>query len=157
MQKTLFSKIGVAWLVIGLTTALLSTSCSLKNKKSLRIEKISQPLRIVRQTVEYAMIGAIKKKSENRRIYFSKYHQPGKELVKSPTGNIKRAQLIIGILGGRSPYTVEVAYRVEKYENGKYRLSHYDKRLARKYYDFVQEYLASRPDGVDMIDDFRPY
>lgn len=152
----MLSKSRYSWLVIWLTIVLLSASCANK-KKSVRTKDINKPLRVVYQAVEYALTGAIKKKSVNRRVYFSKYHQPGKDLAKRPGGKLKRAQVIISVLGGQRPYEVEVRYRIEKYEKGRFKLSRYDKRLAQKYLDLVDEYLASRRDGVDMIDGFRPY
>lgn len=157
MQKLLASRqTAYSWLTIWLATTLLSTSCVSKTK-SVRIQNVNQPLRVVHLAAQYALTGAILKKSENGRLYFSKYHLPGKDLAVSHNGKLQRAQVIIAILGDRRPYVLEVSYRVEKYDNGKYRLDYYDKSQAQKYMDLVNEYLASRPDGVDVIDEFRPY
>ncbi|MCJ8275727.1 MAG: hypothetical protein HRT44_05300 [Bdellovibrionales bacterium] len=150
------SKSGYSWLLTGVAILLLCASCVSK-KRGLRTKEIRQPLRVVRKAVEYALIKSILRKSENTRIYFSKYHEPGQDLSKRPKGNLKRAQVIIGILGDKRPYIVEVAYRIESYSNGKYRIKGYDKRQAKVYLELVEEYLASRREGVDMIDGFRPY
>ena len=148
--------IAYSWLTIWLAMLLLSASCSSRSK-AVRTQEINQPLRLAHQAAQYALTSAVLKKSENNRVYFSKFHLPGKDLSATHNGQLQRAQVFIAILGDRRPYVIEVIYRVEKYENGKYRLDYYDKSQAAKYLDMVNEYLASRPDGVDFIDDFRPY
>ncbi|MCB0377586.1 MAG: hypothetical protein KDD33_03775 [Bdellovibrionales bacterium] len=137
-----------------MTTLLLS--CTNK-KKTVNIQEINRPLTLVRKAVEYSLTGGLLKMSRNNRVYFSKYHKPGTDLNQAPGTSLRRAQVIIAILNGRRPYIVEVAYRIEKYANGGFVLSHYDQGLAKRYRDLVDEYLASRPEGGDLIDDFRVY
>lgn len=107
--------------------------------------------------VRYTLKDAIIKRSQNARSYYSRYHIPGTDPNALATNKKERAQVIITILGDRRPYTVSVLYQIEKRNGLDYTLDRYDKRLAQKYLDRVNEYLASRPEDRDVIDEFRPY
>ncbi len=127
------------------------------NKNSARSGELNRPLKDLRRAVHYALKGKVKNQSENGRTYFSVYHRPGMDTRLSAHKQKERAQVAITILGDRRPYEVLVLYRVETLTGGKFSLSRYDKSLANQYLERVSEYLASRPEDRDIIDDFRPY
>ena len=129
-------------------------SCS---SKKVYMEDLSRPLNTLHLAIKYALKGNIKKVSPNSRIYFSPYHSPGMDLNALPFDKEERAQVVINIRGTRRPYKISVAYIVEKYRRGKYRFDHYNKKRAKKYLEKIEEYLVSRPEQRDIIDDFTPY
>ena len=132
----------------------LNGSCS---QKALHVTHLPYSLKKVRQAVRYALVGGLRNKSSNNRVYFSKYHPVGGQLSQNPQTSERRAQVVISILGDQRPYTLKVVYRVEEYSNGQFRLVSYDKDLAQKYLDYIREFLSSRPDDINFIDQFRPY
>ncbi len=135
---------------------LVNISCSTMTR-GLQTEDIRRSLKDVRKSIYYALKSDVKRKSENGRTYFSKYHRPGEDLKISAYKHPERAQVALTILGDRRPYNVRVVYRIERLSGGKYKFDRYDNGLAAKYLKKVEEYLASRPEERDIIDDFRPY
>ena len=130
------------------------SSCS---SKKVYTEDLNRPLNTLHLAIKYALNGNIETVSPNSRIYYSPYHSPGMDLNALPLEEEQRAKVIMGIRGTRRPYRISIAYRVEKYRKGKYRLHHYSKKMAKKYLKKLEEYLVSRPEQRDIIDDFTPY
>lgn len=121
-------------------------------------QEYSRSLDTLNKAVHSALNGAILKQSSNLRTYHSLYHVPGKDINAGPQNRPERAQVIMTILGDRRPYQIQVRYRIEKRKgNGSYSYERSDQRLAEYYLSRVNEYLASRPEQRDMIDDFRAY
>ena len=116
-----------------------------------------RPLNTLHKAVNYTMSGAIKRRSPNTRTYYSHYHKPGKDLNAGIAKGNERGQLVLSILGDRRPYKVVVLYKIDKLNGGKFKFDRYDKSLALHYRAKLKEYLASRPEERDVIDDFRPY
>lgn len=117
------------------------------------MRSLSSLHKLVRKT----MVGAIKKRSENTRVYHSKYHAVGMDINAGTAKKKERGQLIVSIMGDRRPYKVTFLYRIEKKMGGEFKFDRYDKSLALQYKERFDENLASRPEDRDVIDDFRPY
>lgn len=147
------------WLVcLGILAMLLSgASCSNVKGRGVSSPKFRRPYRDVRKAVYYAMQGKVSRSSENGRTFYSPWHQPGKSLNSSSYKKPKRAQLQITILSDRRPYWVKVVYRIEERDGNSYDFDRYDKKVAQSYLNKIEDYLASRPEERDVIDDFRPY
>lgn len=116
-----------------------------------------RPLKDIRKAVYFAYKGFVKKKSQNGRTFYSEYHKPGTNLSRSAHKQNERALLSVTILGDRRPYMIRVEYKIFKLSGGEFRADRYDKKLAQHYLSVIEEYLASRPEERDVIDDFRPY
>jgi hypothetical protein len=135
----------------------MSIQCTSLSRGAVRTPELRRPLKDVRKAVYYALRGQVKRKSENNRTYYSDYHRPGKDLKLTAYKQNKRALLALTILGDRRPYVVSATSRIESLQGGEYKLTGYDKGLAKMYIQRVEDYLASRPEERDIIDDFRPY
>lgn len=125
--------------------------------KSVSSEEYTRPIRDMRKAIYYAFKGEVKKTSTNGRTFYSHWHTPGKNLKMPSYKKPERASLIVTLYGDRRPYWIKVLYRVEKLDGSKFKLDRYDKSLAKHYLALIEEYLASRPEERDVIDDFRPY
>ncbi len=125
--------------------------------RGVQTEEINRPLETLNKAVHFSMKGSILKQSANLRTFHSNYHVPGTDINAAATNKPQRAQVIMVILGDRRPYRIHVLYRIEKRGSSGYSLDTYDKGRAQYYLDQINEYLASRPEQRDMIDDFRPY
>ena len=133
----------------------LSSQCS--TARGGKSQETDRALSTIHRVIKRTFANSIEKQSQNTRTYYSKYHAPGKNLLAGYLDKTYRGQLVASILGARRPYRVAFSYRVEKRVNGRFKLSNYDKNLARYYKDKFDDDLASRPDERDVIDDFRPY
>ncbi len=154
MQTLLFNTFRV-WIFIGVISFFLSGCAS--TFRGAQTEELLRPIETLNKAVYFTMKGSILRQSENQRTYYSNYHIPGNDINAAATNKEKRAQVIMTILGDRRPYRILVLYRVEIKDGKSYSLDHYDKSRAQYYLDQLNEYLASRPEQRDMIDDFRPY
>lgn len=141
------------WLVM---LATLS-HCASVTKGGVESKALRRPLADIRKAVYFTMDNRVKYKSENNRTYFSYYHRPGKDLRLSSYKQNERALLAITILGDQRPYRVAVVYRIDQLNGKKYQFKKYDKTLAASYLEKLVNYLASRPEERDIIDDFRAY
>lgn len=136
---------------------MMSTLFFLGCASSVKSDEMNYPLIKLHQVTNHAMKGAVLRKSDNNRIYFSKYHAPGIDINAGVGKKKERGQLVISIFGDSRPYYLVVLYRIEVLDGGKFSLDRYDKGIAQKYLDQINQYLASRPEDRDVIDDFRPY
>ena len=150
MQKTMFKKL--ACLILSFFIVNL-TSCS---SKKVYLSDLNRSLNTLQLAIKYALKGRAKL-SSNSRTYFSPYHLPGMDINALATNKKRRGRVIISINGNRRPYRITIAYAVEEYRFGKYRFDYYDKEKAKKYKEKIQEYLVSRPEHRDLIDDFQAY
>ena len=157
MPKILAKHLSSLKLILGLSLLVSSLGCSNVRGRGVSSEEFRRPIRDVRKAVYYAMQGNVPRKSENGRTFFSPWHKPGMDLNRSSYKQNERGQLRITILGDRRPYWVKVVYAIETLDGRKYSLNRYDIGIAKKYLSKVEEYLASRPEERDVIDDFRPY
>lgn len=142
---------------VWLFTFFVTSQCASLNRGAVVSEAHMRPLQDIRKAVYSSFKGNIKRKSQNGRTYFSEFHKPGTNLARSSLNQKERAQLIVTILGDRRPYQLSVSYEIFKLSGGEYKTDRYDKKLARYYLNSIEEYLASRPEERDVIDDFRPY
>lgn len=139
------------WLV----TSLLVTSCTKKYNASSG--DTNRSLNRIHLAVKYSIKNSIKKRSQNTRVYYSHYHIPGTDPNARAVNKKRRGQVTVTINGDRRPYNVVYNYRIERLNGKKYIFDRYDKRLAQKYLDRFNEFLDSRPEQRDVIDEFRPY
>lgn len=130
--------------------------CASRTKR-VQTEELQRSLRDVRTAIVYALDDKIAKRSLNNRTYYSKFHRPGESLSVTAYKQRERAQVVISILGDRRPYIVRVVYRIDRLRGSKFKVDRYDNGLASEYLEKVEQYLASRPEERDIIDDFRPY
>lgn len=140
------------WLLILVVTSHCSTI-----SHSITSDEIGRPLSAIRKAVYFVFKGQVKSKSQNDRTYYSEWHRPGKSLKLSAYKQKQRARLAVTILGDRRPYRVAVVYQVEELKGLDYQLKGYDKNTASLYLKKIEDFLASRPEERDIIDDFRPY
>jgi hypothetical protein len=121
-----------------------------------------------RQTVNASVAGIIRSfdraavgirgRSANGRELVSKYHSPSGDGYDYADTKAERAYAKLKILGERRPYTLQVQYIIEKRNSkGVYKLSNYDQEKAEKVLKGVIDYLVTRPEREDFIDDFRPF
>jgi hypothetical protein len=104
-----------------------------------------------------AAIG-LRGKSANGREVVSKYHTPGGDGYDNAATGSQRAFSRLIILGERRPYNLQIQYVIEtKKSNGTYALQSYDQDKAQKVLKALMDYLVTRPDREDFIDDFRPF
>ena len=143
-----------AYPFLGICLSILLSSCS---SKRIYIKDLNRPLNTLHLAIKYALSGNVKKISPNSRIYYSPYHSPGMDLNALPLEEEHRARVIMSIHGIRRPYRISVIYKVEEYRRGRYRLHHYNRKITQKYIEKLEEYLVSRPEQRDIIDDFTPY
>jgi hypothetical protein len=100
----------------------------------------------------------IRGRSANGRELVSKYHSPTGDGYDYADTKAERAYSKLRILGERRPYTLQVQFIVEKRNSkGVYRLVDYDEEKAEKVLKSLIDYLVTRPEREDFIDDFRPF
>ena len=116
-----------------------------------------RPLNTLHEAVKSVLGDHVQSISRNTRIYVSTYHKPGLDLGALPNKGTERGQIILKIFGDERPYSLISLYRIETLSGGKWTFSRYDKDLAKRYLEKVEEFLAARPVDRDLIDDFRPY
>lgn len=102
--------------------------------------------------------GGVRAKSPNGREIVGKFHPPDGDPFTNAVTHKVRAYAKISILGDRRPYTVTVSYIVEENDgSGNYQATEYDLERAKKILKDVRDYLVTRPDRDNFIDDFRPF
>lgn len=136
---------------------MMIIQCSSASKGGIQSQELRRPLKDLRKAVYYSLRGKVLRKSQNNRTYYSPYHRPGTDVRLAAYKQPERGQVAITILGDRRPYRVAVVYTIDKLNGGEYIFNRYDKGLAQQYLEKVENYLASRPEERDIIDDFRPY
>lgn len=100
----------------------------------------------------------IRGRSANGRELVSKYHSPNGDGYDYAATSNERAYSKLKILGERRPYNLQVQYIVEeRNEKGIYQIKKYDKAKAQQVLKGLIDYLVTRPDREDFIDDFRPF
>lgn len=100
----------------------------------------------------------IRGRSANGRELVSKYHSPSGDGYDYAATNPQRASSKLRILGERRPYTLQIEYIIEERDStGAYRITDYDQSKAQKVLKSLMDYLVTRPDREDFIDDFRPF
>jgi hypothetical protein len=101
----------------------------------------------------------LREKSQNGRELLSAYFSPKQEdLYFDPEKSPHRAYIKAIILGDRRPFSLDVGVFIEERVGLKeYRLMKYDKKLAIKYSNIIQERLAQSREDRNVIDDFRPF
>lgn len=157
MRSLLVNQPGYSKLLLWIAIVFLATHCSSTNKGGVSSDELRRPLDDIKKGIYFALQNRVLNKSENGRTYFSPYHRVGMNTKLTAYKQSERGQVAITILGDRRPYKVMVVYRVDKLSGSKYSFSRYDKGLAQQYLDKVENYLVSRPEERDIIDDFRPY
>ena len=121
------------------------------------VNDVRKPVVVIHKAIEYAMPGGIRKRSRNNRVFYGHYHPPGKNPKINARRKLIRAHAVIKILGDRRPYAIEIQYLIEKYKEGDYEVSKNDAGLADGVKKKLEDYLGSRPDNRDLIDDFRAF
>ena len=114
MQKLFLGKLAYAKPIIWVVTLFSLVGCTTGPSKALTIQNINKSIQVLHQAAQATLAGGILKKSENNRVYFSKYHRPGHGFNTNTSGKKIRGQVVIWILGDRRPYAMKVAYRIEK-------------------------------------------
>jgi hypothetical protein len=100
----------------------------------------------------------IRGRSANGRELVSKYHSATGDGYDYADTKAERAYSKLRILGERRPYTLQVQFIVEKRNSkGVYRMVDYDQEKAEKVLKSLIDYLVTRPEREDFIDDFRPF
>jgi hypothetical protein len=100
----------------------------------------------------------IRGQSANGREIVTKYHSPKGDGYDNAATKTTRAYSRLRILGDRRPYTLQVQYVVEKRkDSGEYVVQSYDEEKAQKILKKLLDFLVTRPDREDFIDDFRPF
>lgn len=100
----------------------------------------------------------IRGRSANGRELVSKYHSATGDGYDYADTKAERAYSKLRILGERRPYTLQVQVIVEKRNSkGVYRMVDYDQEKAEKVLKGLIDYLVTRPEREDFIDDFRPF
>ncbi len=145
---------GFAYSILGICLISFLNGCA---SKRAYLKDLNRSRNTIHLAIKYALKGNVKKLSSNFRTYFSPYHLPGMDLNALTTNKKKRARVMISVHGNRRPYSITIAYIIEEYRFGKYRFDYYDRKRAGKYKEKIEEYLASRPEQKDIIDDFLPY
>lgn len=142
-------------LFILLFGSLFLGACS--SLSTVKSDDLDVPLIKLHQATAYTLQGNVLRKSANNRTYFSKYHAIGTDTNVGYGKKKERGQVVISLFGDGRPYTIAILYRIEGLDGGEFSLDRYDKDIAKKYLERINQYLASRPEDRDVIDDFRPY
>ncbi len=100
----------------------------------------------------------IRGRSANGRELVSKYHSATGDGYDYGDTKTERAYSKLRILGERRPYILQIQVIIEKRNSkGVYRLVDYDQEKAEKVLKGLIDYLVTRPEREDFIDDFRPF
>ncbi len=100
----------------------------------------------------------IRGRSANGRELVSKYHSATGDGYDYADTKAERAYSKLRILGERRPYTLQVQVIIEKRNaKGTYKMVNYDLEKAEKVLKGLIDYLVTRPEREDFIDDFRPF
>jgi hypothetical protein len=134
------------------------SSCATTPEGSYAERKtVNAPVVGIIKAFDRAAIG-IRGRSANGRELVSKYHSPNGDGYDYADTKPERAYSKLKILGERRPYTLQVQYIIEKRNSaGVYKTFDYDQAKADKVLKALIEYLVTRPDREDFIDDFRPF
>lgn len=97
-------------------------------------------------------------KSANGREIVSRYQIPGSQSRENAGMQRERAYSRLLILGDRRPYTIQVQHVIEtKTSGGSYELKAYDETVAQDVMKKMLQFLVTRPDREDFIDDFKTF
>lgn len=143
-------------LVIG---AFMTSACISLQKSGPYAERpsVNASVQGIIKAFDKAAIG-IRGRSPNGRELVSKYHSPTGDGYDYAATNPQRAYSKLRILGERRPYTLQLEYIIEERNaSGAYRIVEYDQSKAQKVLKALMDYLVTRPDREDFIDDFRPF
>ena len=119
--------------------------------------EVNRSLVTLYQAIAYASPGGVLRRSKNNRVFYSHYHPPGGDFKRDARRRKKRAQSVITLMNSKRPYLITFEYRVEQRFNGKYEQISTSEKQANRVKRRLEDYLASRPDNTDMIDDFRAF
>ncbi len=138
--------------------ATFLVSCtSMTEGDSAQKKGVNASVTSVLKAFDHAAIG-LRGKSTNGREVVSRYHTPGGNGITLDPKNPKRAFAKLRILGERRPYTLQIQYIIEKRDgSGNYTTQSYDQEKATQILKSLIDYLVTRPDREDFIDDFQPF
>lgn len=137
--------------------AFTSACTSMNQGPSVQRKAVNASVINIVKAFDKAAVG-IRGRSTNGRELVSKYHSPNGDGYDYAATSPERAYSKLKILGSRRPYDLEVQYIVEERDGkGVYQIKKYDQGKAQKVLKGVIDYLVTRPDREDFIDDFRPF
>lgn len=139
------------------TTFLLILGCSSTSDKYVERKKVNYSVEAIVKAYERATTG-IRGRSQNGRELISKYHSLKGDIYDNAYNKKERAYSKLSILGDRRPYVLKVYYIVEqRTEEGAYEIVDYNEESAHRILDKMVEFLVTRPDKDDFIDDYRAF
>ena len=142
---------------ISVIVASLISCTSIIDSDMAQRKSVNASVTSIIKAFDHAAVG-LRGKSTNGRELVSRYHTPGGNGVTLDPKNPKRAYAKLRILGERRPYTLQIQYIIEKRdESENYSTQSYDQEKAKKILKSLLDYLVTRPDREDFIDDFRPF
>lgn len=161
---------GFGALVMAAFLALAFAGCATASFETLPSHSFAEIQKAIGETFPRG----ISEVSSNQREYTSKYFRLSElgfreDITK--TGNLRRAQALVIVLGDRRPYKIEVSAHVEvrndeasvmkiskgDVEAGRFDQDGSDARLAKRLAERIQDYLYRRSQNKNFIDDFRPF
>lgn len=127
---------------------LFLISCS----SAQTIKDVRFTLSQINRAIEGSLNMGVDRREDNGRTYISNYFK------LAPDNKDERGLAKIYVLGLEQPYKIEVEVEIEKRgEAGQWSFDGFDKDLAGKLRDKIQDYLYNRERNKNLIDDFRPF
>lgn|GEM_PF-2198923 len=143
------------WIVIWISIACLPGCATILT--GVKITKLRRSLVTIIQAVEYGLPGGITERSQNERTFYSGYFPPNGNMRVDASTSKERARCKIMVYKAKRPYAISFRCKVQERGDGTYFDVGQSDELAQKVKKKFMEYLASRPEKTDFIDDFRVF
>lgn len=121
----------------------------------VKITDLRRSLVTIIQAVEYALPGGVTQRSQNERTFYSAYFPPNGSFKVDAASAPERARCKILVFNARRPYAISFQCKVQEDRGGVYTDVGRSDPLARRVKKRFLQYLASRPEKTDFVDDFR--
>lgn len=131
--------------------------CASSPERFVERKKVNHSVDAIIKAYERSTTG-IRGRSQNGRELISKYHSLKGDVYDNAYNKKERAYSKLSILGDRRPYVLRVLYVIEeRTESGSYEVVEYNEESAHRILDKMVEFLVTRPDKDDFIDDYRAF
>jgi hypothetical protein len=144
---------------LSLSLVLIFSLCACNSMHGSFVEKksVNSSVHGLMKAFDRATTG-LRGKSANGREIVSRYQIPGSSSFENAGSKNVRAYSRLLILGDRRPYTIQIQHVIEERgETGSYEVKGYDDAVASQTLKKVIEYLVTRPDKEDFIDDHKVF
>lgn len=133
------------------------TSCVSFSGSYVERKRVNHSVEAIFKAYDKASPG-LRGKSANGRELVSKYHAVNGDIYDNAYNKKERAYSKLSILGDRRPYVLRVQVVIEeRMDDGTYEVVDHDDEAAQKILDKIVEFLVTRPDKDDFIDDYRAF